>query len=63
MSVVVLVASFHAQMLLRGANAVGYTSYPDNAVFKFCKVCGQSCHCMSLLLLLCFLRPFLPHEW
>jgi pyruvate carboxylase len=24
------------QMLLRGANAVGYTSYPDNAVFKFC---------------------------
>ena len=26
------------QMLLRGANAVGYTSYPDNAVFKFCEV-------------------------
>lgn len=26
------------QMLLRGANAVGYTSYPDNAVFKFCQV-------------------------
>jgi pyruvate carboxylase len=25
-------------MLLRGANAVGYTSYPDNAVFKFCQV-------------------------
>lgn len=24
------------QMLLRGANAVGYTSYPDNVVFKFC---------------------------
>lgn len=24
------------QMLLRGANAVGYTSYPDNAVHKFC---------------------------
>ena len=23
-------------MLLRGANAVGYTSYPDNAVYKFC---------------------------
>lgn len=22
------------QMLLRGANAVGYTNYPDNAVFK-----------------------------
>jgi len=26
------------QMLLRGANAVGYTSYPDNAVFKFCEL-------------------------
>ncbi|XP_026332581.1 pyruvate carboxylase, mitochondrial isoform X2 [Hyposmocoma kahamanoa] len=24
------------QMLLRGANAVGYTNYPDNAVYKFC---------------------------
>eukprot|EP00126_Sphaerothecum_destruens_P000010 Sdes_comp10015_c0_seq1m1598 len=26
------------QMLLRGANAVGYTTYPDNAVFKFCQL-------------------------
>ena len=26
------------QMLLRGANAVGYTSYPDNVVYKFCEV-------------------------
>jgi len=26
------------QMLLRGANGVGYTSYPDNAIFKFCQV-------------------------
>ncbi|KXJ29879.1 pyruvate carboxylase, mitochondrial [Exaiptasia diaphana] len=25
------------QMLLRGANAVGYTSYPDNVVFEFCQ--------------------------
>jgi pyruvate carboxylase len=25
------------QMLLRGANAVGYTNYPDNVVYKFCK--------------------------
>ena len=25
------------QMLLRGANAVGYTSYPDNLVKEFCK--------------------------
>jgi len=26
------------QMLLRGANGVGYTNYPDNAVHKFCDV-------------------------
>lgn len=26
------------QMLLRGANAVGYTSYPDNVVKRFCQV-------------------------
>ena len=25
------------QMLLRGANAVGYTVYPDNVTFEFCK--------------------------
>jgi len=25
------------QMLLRGANAVGYTNYPDNVVYEFCK--------------------------
>jgi len=25
------------QMLLRGANAVGYTSYPDNVVYEFCQ--------------------------
>jgi pyruvate carboxylase len=30
------------QMLLRGANGVGYTSYPDNAVFKFCDVAKQA---------------------
>ncbi|KAI9477979.1 MAG: pyruvate carboxylase [Benjaminiella poitrasii] len=24
------------QMLLRGANAVGYTSYPDNVIYEFC---------------------------
>jgi len=27
-----------SQMLLRGANAVGYTSYADNVVYKFCEV-------------------------
>ncbi|XP_065316262.1 pyruvate carboxylase, mitochondrial-like [Gordionus sp. m RMFG-2023] len=26
------------QMLLRGANAVGYKNYPDNLVFKFCDI-------------------------
>lgn len=30
------------QMLLRGANAVGYTSYPDNVVFDFCKTAKES---------------------
>ena len=30
------------QMLLRGANAVGYTSYPDNLVFKFCELAKQA---------------------
>lgn len=29
------------QMLLRGANAVGYTSYPDNVVYKFCELAVQ----------------------
>uniref|UniRef100_A0A5S6QZU9 Pyruvate carboxylase n=1 Tax=Trichuris muris TaxID=70415 RepID=A0A5S6QZU9_TRIMR len=30
------------QMLLRGTNAVGYTSYPDNVIFKFCEQAKQS---------------------
>merc|ERR1719187_1223331 len=30
------------QMLLRGANAVGYTSYPDNVVFKFCELAVEA---------------------
>ncbi|KAG5179986.1 putative carboxylase [Tribonema minus] len=30
------------QMLLRGANAVGYTSYPDNVVYKFCELAQQT---------------------
>uniref|UniRef100_A0A3Q4GY65 pyruvate carboxylase n=1 Tax=Neolamprologus brichardi TaxID=32507 RepID=A0A3Q4GY65_NEOBR len=33
-----LIPNVPFQMLLRGANAVGYTNYPDNAVFKFCEV-------------------------
>eukprot|EP00978_Attheya_sp_CCMP212_P024336 scaffold76329_cov59-Attheya_sp.AAC.3 len=30
------------QMLLRGANAVGYTNYPDNMVHKFCDQAHKS---------------------
>jgi pyruvate carboxylase len=30
------------QMLLRGANAVGYTNYPDNVVTKFCQQAYES---------------------
>jgi len=30
------------QMLLRGANAVGYTNYPDNVVHKFCELAKAS---------------------
>jgi pyruvate carboxylase len=30
------------QMLLRGANAVGYTNYADNVVYKFCKESQKS---------------------
>lgn len=32
-----LIPNIPFQMLLRGANAVGYTSYPDNLVYEFCK--------------------------
>lgn len=32
-----LIPNIPFQMLLRGANAVGYTSYPDNLVYKFCQ--------------------------
>ncbi|CAG0888481.1 unnamed protein product [Cyprideis torosa] len=30
------------QMLLRGANGVGYTVYPDNVVYKFCELAVKS---------------------
>jgi len=30
------------QMLLRGANAVGYTNYPDNVVYEFCEQAKKS---------------------
>uniref|UniRef100_A0A8U7NF71 Pyruvate carboxylase n=1 Tax=Corvus moneduloides TaxID=1196302 RepID=A0A8U7NF71_CORMO len=33
-----LVPNIPFQMLLRGANAVGYTNYPDNVVHRFCEV-------------------------
>jgi pyruvate carboxylase len=30
------------QMLLRGANGVGYTAYPDNVIYKFCEQAYES---------------------
>jgi len=30
------------QMLLRGANGVGYTAYPDNVIYKFCEQAYKS---------------------
>uniref|UniRef100_A0ABD2WD09 Pyruvate carboxylase n=1 Tax=Trichogramma kaykai TaxID=54128 RepID=A0ABD2WD09_9HYME len=36
-----LIPNIPFQMLLRGANAVGYTNYPDNVVFKFCELAVQ----------------------
>ncbi|CAL8102733.1 unnamed protein product [Calicophoron daubneyi] len=33
-----LIPNIPFQMLLRGANAVGYTNYPDNVVYEFCKI-------------------------
>ena len=30
------------QMLVRGANAVGYTSYPDNVVEEFCTLAAKA---------------------
>lgn len=33
-----LVPNIPLQMLLRGANAVGYSNYPDNVVYKFCQM-------------------------
>lgn len=37
-----LVPDVPFQMLLRGANAVGYTNYPDNVVYKFCDQAKKS---------------------
>ncbi|XP_065159074.1 pyruvate carboxylase, mitochondrial isoform X3 [Atheta coriaria] len=36
-----LIPNIPFQMLLRGANAVGYTNYPDNVIFKFCELSVQ----------------------
>lgn len=36
-----LIPNVPFQMLLRGANAVGYTNYPDNVVYKFCDLAVQ----------------------
>uniref|UniRef100_A0A8C9FPS5 Pyruvate carboxylase n=1 Tax=Pavo cristatus TaxID=9049 RepID=A0A8C9FPS5_PAVCR len=37
-----LVPNIPFQMLLRGANAVGYTNYPDNVIYRFCEVAAAS---------------------
>lgn len=37
-----LIPNVPFQMLLRGANAVGYTNYPDNVVYKFCDMAVKS---------------------
>ncbi|KAG0007024.1 pyruvate carboxylase, partial [Modicella reniformis] len=37
-----LVPNIPFQMLFRGANAVGYTSYPDNVIYDFCAKAVQS---------------------
>ncbi|XP_006037180.2 pyruvate carboxylase, mitochondrial [Alligator sinensis] len=37
-----LIPNIPFQMLLRGANAVGYTNYPDNAVFRFCEAAKEN---------------------
>ncbi|RNA12573.1 pyruvate mitochondrial-like [Brachionus plicatilis] len=37
-----LIPNVPFQMLLRGANAVGYTNYPDNVVNEFCKLAVQN---------------------
>uniref|UniRef100_A0A914WEX4 Pyruvate carboxylase n=1 Tax=Plectus sambesii TaxID=2011161 RepID=A0A914WEX4_9BILA len=37
-----LIPNIPFQMLLRGANGVGYKSYPDNVVFKFCDLAVKS---------------------
>ena len=42
-------------MLLRGANAVGYTNYPDNAVVEFCQL-GMSHN--SIIIILFFIKKF-----
>lgn len=37
-----LIPNVPFQMLLRGANAVGYTNYPDNVVNDFCKLAVEN---------------------
>ncbi|XP_026741919.1 pyruvate carboxylase, mitochondrial-like [Trichoplusia ni] len=37
-----LIPNIPFQMLLRGSNAVGYTNYPDNVVFKFCDMAAKN---------------------
>lgn len=37
-----LVPNIPFSMLLRGANAVGYTAYPDNVIYEFCRLAKKN---------------------
>ena len=39
-----LIPNICFQMLLRGANAVGYTSYPDNVIMEFVREAFNAGH-------------------
>lgn len=43
-----LIPNIPFQMLLRGANAVGYTNYPDNVVFNFCDLAVSIRHISNI---------------
>ena len=37
--------------VVRGANGVGYTAYPDNAIYKFCEQAYEAVDSLSVRLL------------
>lgn len=55
-----LIPNIPFQMLLRGANAVGYTNYPDNVIFKYVSVSVKKyARGLDSNLQLLFLRHFI----